>query len=533
MTSIPVLVEAKKEYTNQLQQILSPRIYEGFKSIYEELINTLSQDLYEKKTQSTSLIKMFQKSLRDIPLWNNEMIKNEHLRIEKISNCDYLENLIEAVFITNTKILTAVQINNKKSVNVTINVPQSQHFIHKCYIECSKEIYKNPYIFDVSKNVTPKERHNNLRETLNIINNSINNAIRNLLPIRDLLKQGLTNNNLNNDDTEEFDNLSENISIFREEKNNSDNENNKSDDEENEELEEEKNTKKEIILTPSNNEIKIKQTTKNDDGDVDEEKDNKDNDEDDNDEDDNDEDDKDEDDKDEDEDDKDEDDKDEDDKDEDDKDEDDKDNNDDNDDNDKNDDKEDENKQDKKQLSKLSQESYIINKNIQDLIKPEIEEKKIIFLGKSPTTNKISSDSIVKKEEPINRGQINILEKNETKKIELENNPIFKKIDVVTKNNSNSSPSINEVIKPLKNNFVKKISNNKFIKQMPSSNKSSKSFYQKKYDENLANFNFTSENNNDNEEGIQNLQNKEKKIIDLNSHNSDNSDNQESYIDFE
>ena len=117
MTSIPVLVEAKKEYTNQLQQILSPRIYEGFKSIYEELINTLSQDLYEKKTQSTSLIKMFQKSLRDIPLWNNEMIKNEHLRIEKISNCDYLENLIEAVFITNTKILTAVQINNKKSVN--------------------------------------------------------------------------------------------------------------------------------------------------------------------------------------------------------------------------------------------------------------------------------------------------------------------------------------------------------------------------------------------------------------------------------
>jgi hypothetical protein len=61
-------------------------------------------------------------------------------------------------------------------------------------MECAKEIYKNPYIFD-QKNLTPKERHNNLREALDIIDNSINNTIRNLLPIRDILKQGLTKNN--------------------------------------------------------------------------------------------------------------------------------------------------------------------------------------------------------------------------------------------------------------------------------------------------------------------------------------------------
>lgn len=505
MTSIPVLVEAKKEYTNQLQQILSPRIYEGFKSIYEELINTLSQDLYEKKTQSTSLIKMFQKSLRDIPLWNNEMIKTEYLRIEKISNCDYLEKLIEAVFITNTKILTSVQINNNKSVNVTINVPQAQHFIHKCYIECSKEIYKNPYIFDVSKTITPKEKHNNLRETLNIINNSINNAIRNLLPIRDLLIQGLTNNNLNNNNTEEVDNLSENISILKDEKNHSDNESNMSDDEEQEEQEEQTEKKeeiehkpelKEIILSNSSNEIKIEEPITRDDKDNDEDEDNDEDNDDDNDE--------------------------------------------DNDENDKeyNEEvKEYENTEDKQQLSKLSQESYVVNHNIKELIKPEVEEKKFIFLGKSSPTNKNSNDMIIKGGELQNEmksdkidEQIKNIMTIETKNVALENNPILKKLDTVQKINVNSSPPINEVIKPLKNNFVKKISNNKFIKQMPSSNKSSKSFYQKKYDENLANFNFTSENNNDNEEGIKNLQKKEKKFIDLNGHNSDN---EESDIDFE
>ena len=113
MNSVPVLVEAKKEYTNQLQQILTPRLYEGFKSIYNDILKTLSDDMINGNTQSGSVIKIFQKSLKDIPLWNNEMIKNEYLRIEKISNCDYFEDLIEAVFITNTKILTSVQINNK------------------------------------------------------------------------------------------------------------------------------------------------------------------------------------------------------------------------------------------------------------------------------------------------------------------------------------------------------------------------------------------------------------------------------------
>jgi hypothetical protein len=193
MNSIPVLVEAKKEYTNQLQQIVSPRLYEGFKSIYNDILKVLSDEMIEGNHQSSSVTKLFQKSIKDIPLWNNEMIKNEYNRIEKISNCDYIENLIEAVFITNTKILTSVQINSNESLSIKINVPQPQHFIHKCYIECSKEIYKNPYIFDMSKNLTPKEKHSNLRESLSIINHSISNAIRDLLPIRDILKQGLLN----------------------------------------------------------------------------------------------------------------------------------------------------------------------------------------------------------------------------------------------------------------------------------------------------------------------------------------------------
>jgi hypothetical protein len=206
MNSINILVEAKKEYTNQLQKILTPRLYEGFKSIYDDIINVLSKELEENKIQSSSTLKTFQKTLREIPQWNQDMIKNEYSRIEKLSNCDYFDNLVEAVFITNTKILTSVQINDNKPLNIKINIPQASYFIHKCYMESAKEIYKNPYIFDQSKNILPKEKHNNLREALNIIDNSINNAIRDLLPIRDILLQGLTKNSneiLNQDNEEE------------------------------------------------------------------------------------------------------------------------------------------------------------------------------------------------------------------------------------------------------------------------------------------------------------------------------------------
>jgi hypothetical protein len=190
-----ILVEAKKEYTSQLLQVLKPRIYEGFKSIYDDTVSILGKEYIEYNTQSSSVIKSFQKALRDIPLWNQEMINREYDRILNSSKCDYFEDLIETVFITNIKILSSVQMNSNDSIGLNVNIPSPVHFIHKCYIESAKEIYKNPYVFENSKNMTPKEKHTNIRDSLTYIDNSINSAIRELLPIRDILKQGITKQN--------------------------------------------------------------------------------------------------------------------------------------------------------------------------------------------------------------------------------------------------------------------------------------------------------------------------------------------------
>lgn len=186
MSDLHILVEAKTEYTKTLIHILSSCLLEGIQSIYSD-----SKSFCEKNRNNKYLI-TFQHNLSEIPKWNQSLISDEYSRIMDKSNCEWLDDLITAVFISHAKILTSIKVN-ESSKTLNLKIPKGEHFIHKCYIECSKEIYKNPYIFDVSKNLTPKEKHTNLRETISLINHAVTNAIRDLLPIRDILRQGLIN----------------------------------------------------------------------------------------------------------------------------------------------------------------------------------------------------------------------------------------------------------------------------------------------------------------------------------------------------
>lgn len=454
MNSVPVLVEAKKEYTNQLQQILTPRLYEGFKSIYNDILKALSDEMIQGNSQSGSVVKLFQKSLKDIPLWNNEMIKNEYIRIEKTSNCDYFEDLIEAVFITNTKILTSVQINNNDSLSIKINVPQPQHFIHKCYIECSKEIYKNPYIFDISKTLTPKEKHSNLRDSLNIINHSISNAIRDLLPIRDILKQGLIQQTMSHEEERNKEEISfkekddESVSQstndeFEEEQNDENNnydneeENDEDDDSSTEEMEENQyNNESSIKLNNENSIIKL---------------------------------------------------------------------------NNENNIVNNENNQQNNQNESESEIKEInLNQDETKIISTVPEKKDINFIE----NNHLSLNNL------SNHSEQSSNEIKETKQITLGNNPILKKIENVEKVKENND--ITQLLKPMniKPNITK-LQNKSLIKKKIIGGTKTNSFYQKKYDQHLANYNYTSESYLDEEDsnGIN------KNQLNVNYNSSDEEDN--------
>ena len=184
--NITVLVDAKMEYTKQLTNILVPYIFEGIKSIYEtsKSVCRLNND--------RNVLMRFQEQLSQIPKWNQEIIDEEYSRIVENSGCDWLDELVTAVFLSHTKILTSIK-SNKKQNKINLKIPKIDHFVHKCYIESAREIWKNPYLFSDIINQCDYQR--NVRDCNNIISESIEETIRKLLPVKNILKEYLGDNN--------------------------------------------------------------------------------------------------------------------------------------------------------------------------------------------------------------------------------------------------------------------------------------------------------------------------------------------------
>ena len=121
--NLAVLVDAKTEYTKQLVNILKQNMYMGVKNILQEAKNECALN----KDQDSTM-KYFQDLLSQIPKWNQDIINKESARIIEESGCDWLDDLITAVFISHTKILTSIRNNSDAQIDLTI--PKTINFIH-------------------------------------------------------------------------------------------------------------------------------------------------------------------------------------------------------------------------------------------------------------------------------------------------------------------------------------------------------------------------------------------------------------------
>lgn len=182
------LVETKNEYTIQLINILSPHIYEGFESIYNESKKII------KKGEEKKVLKAFQQFIKRIPSWNTNLIENETTRIKTASRCDFLQNLLKAVIKANIILLSNSNSNTySKSVieKKFLDIPLHK-FIHRCYVECARQFYNSPYLF--YHDIRPIERKRNQRDCYDIIKTGIKEAIRKILPVQHILDKYLGDN---------------------------------------------------------------------------------------------------------------------------------------------------------------------------------------------------------------------------------------------------------------------------------------------------------------------------------------------------
>lgn len=176
--ALNVYSEAKTEYMFQLTSYLTPAYF----AFYVDLLEKAKKDM---EAEPRRHLWQFQNLLAEVEDWNMERVAREVAGIQQRANCDFLDDLLTAVFIAHTKVLTAIRLNARKQ-KVQITVPKIDHFLLKVFCETAKLLWQSAYLF--RDNVGGIEKQQNYRQIQSIIETGIRTAIRAMIPVKSLLK---------------------------------------------------------------------------------------------------------------------------------------------------------------------------------------------------------------------------------------------------------------------------------------------------------------------------------------------------------
>jgi len=166
-----IMVEARNEYMGQLCMIMCPPMIEVFQDMYDEAT---------KLSKGRKTLIMFQKLLKEVPNWSNAMSKQHS---DNIANrCAWFNDLLAAVFVACTKILSAVRLksDNKK---ISLRLPTNEVFIQTCYNNAAKDLYKDPYIFHDEQSEYIRDEKLTRRFTM-----CIEASVKELIPVQEILQ---------------------------------------------------------------------------------------------------------------------------------------------------------------------------------------------------------------------------------------------------------------------------------------------------------------------------------------------------------
>lgn len=177
------LNESRNEWVSRLLNVMTPHIADGFKAIFTD-----SYTLCMENDEIDKYLMTFQNFISRIPKWNEDLISNEVERITGNSGCGYLEDLITCVHVVQLKALTCIRVGQKQK-KVDIDIPKLSDFVHKCYINVARKLYSNIYLFE--KDVSPLQIQRHSREFEIIVKEGIINAVRESVPVEQILRSYL------------------------------------------------------------------------------------------------------------------------------------------------------------------------------------------------------------------------------------------------------------------------------------------------------------------------------------------------------
>lgn len=188
MDSVATYSEARNEYMKQLSTWIVPFMIQHYRVIW----NNASR----AGPQKAMLV--FQEKCAEVPKWNQDTIDENIGKLLDSCRCDYLEELMAAVFIAHTKVLIAIRVSSKHK-KLQITLPKLDHFLHRIFSECARSFWKIPYLFlDEQK---PIEMQKNMLQAEVLCSDAITSAVRSLLPIKNILAEYLSDDVMNPEPT--------------------------------------------------------------------------------------------------------------------------------------------------------------------------------------------------------------------------------------------------------------------------------------------------------------------------------------------
>ena len=177
---IPTLKESQNEWSQRLMKVILPHILDGAYGMFAE-----GKEICDKADEPEKYLMTFQNILSRVPKWNNEIVLKETSRIVERSGCGYLEDLITCVHISHLKILSSIR-TGKTPKKIEINIPKLPDFIHCVYINVSRQLYSNVYLFDPK--TTSLVVQKNKEKVKEMVRLCILDTIRDNIPIENLLR---------------------------------------------------------------------------------------------------------------------------------------------------------------------------------------------------------------------------------------------------------------------------------------------------------------------------------------------------------
>jgi len=176
MENVATYSEARSEYTKQLATLIVPALFAWFQNLW-------SRNAGDKQR----CLSLFQSECEEVGRWNQDRITDEVRALIERSGCDYMEELMTAVFIAHTKVLTAIRLSTKQK-KLSITVPKLDHFLHRVFKESARCLWKTPFLFMDGGASNVVERQKNMLQAEQLLTEAITTAVRGLLPVKQILK---------------------------------------------------------------------------------------------------------------------------------------------------------------------------------------------------------------------------------------------------------------------------------------------------------------------------------------------------------